>query len=136
MGEKEQGHNAGPFVTMLLKAVSLPPGNAWCAAFVSYCLKKAGFTKGPTKNRARVKAWADWGFEKGVITKHPQRGDLFFWLNQNGTGHIGFYLGDDPDGMRVIDGNTNVAGSREGDGVYKHVRRKGASIRFIRWWLA
>ena len=136
VGEKEQGHNAGPFVTMLLKAVSLPAGNAWCAAFISFCLRKAGFNGGPIGfGRARVKAWADWAFENDLIRNNPRRGDLFFWINKNGTGHIGFVLSsrDDLGRFRTLEGNTNPKGSREGDGVYKR-DRGGATIRFIRWY--
>ena len=136
VGQEEQGHNAGPFVTMLLKAIGLGPGYAWCAAFVSWVLVKAGFRGGPKFGRGRVKNWVDWAYENGCLYySNPKRGDLFAWVNRDLTGHIGFVLSvPDFDGtFRSIEGNTNIDGAREGDRVMKRARKLQPRMLFIRW---
>ena len=40
-------HNDGPEVERFLAHVGLKKGAPWCAAFVSYCLHKAGYTDAP-----------------------------------------------------------------------------------------
>lgn len=137
VGQREIGDNRGPFVQRLLAKVGLGPGFPWCAAFISNCLVEAGFKGGPSKGRAAVRNWAKWAVDTAQITKEPERGDLFFWLNPNGTGHIGFFLGFLPNSktaFRTIEGNTNAGGSREGDGVYKRTRQIDGKTKFIRWW--
>ena len=137
VGSEEQGHNAGPFVTMLLKAIGLGPGYAWCGAFVSWCLVRAGFLGGPKFGRGRVKNWVDWAHQNGrLYYSGPKRGDLFAWVNDDLTGHIGFVLSiPDFDGrFRTIEGNTNSAGSRDGDCVMKRSRTLGKRMMFLRWW--
>ena len=135
-GERESGWNGGKFVTMLLDALSVPRGSAWCAAFASYCLTKAGVKGGPMGwRRASVKRWVDWAFHNGrLYYSSPQRGDVFAWINDNGTGHMGFVLGapDFSGEFRTIEGNSNKAGSREGDGVYKRSRMVGKRMVYIR----
>lgn len=133
VGKREVGINAGPFVTQVLAAVGLGPGFPWCAAFVSWCLKSAGASGGPMFGRAAVRNWAKWAKDNSRIVREPERGDLFYWLNQNLTGHIGFVTEVLPTGeFRTIEGNTNDDGSREGDGVYRRVRDRNVRTRFIR----
>lgn len=135
VGKREEGKNAGPFVTRLLAAVGLGAGFPWCASFVSFCLKAVGFNGGPAKGRAKVRNWAGWAKTLGIHTPDPQRGDLFYWLNDNLTGHIGFVTEVHPNGtFMTISGNTNDAGSREGDGVYRKLYTRSPRMRFIRWW--
>ena len=136
-GQKEVGQNAGPFVAEVLKSVGLKTGHAWCASFVSYVFSKAQIKTGPKLHRYRVRAWVDWGHEKGrLYYSHPKRGDLCARLNRNGTGHIGFVLSEpDFDGTyRTIEGNTNAQGSREGHGVFKRTRNLAEGFVFVRWW--
>jgi hypothetical protein len=130
VGQREQGRNAGSFVTKLLGAVGLGPGFPWCAAFVSYCLKYVGLTDGPKRGRAAVRNWVKWAIDnKRLVSVDVVRpGDLFAWLNKDGTGHIGFvrdlyfHGASQKWKIKTIEGNTNDAGVREGDGVYRKVR--------------
>ena len=80
----------------------------------SWCLVKAGFAGGPLSGRAAVRNWARWADASGRVRSVPKRGDLFFWLNANGTGHIGFVTKADGVQFVTIEGNTNAGGSREG----------------------
>lgn len=133
VGQREVGKNAGPFVTKLLAAVGLGPGFPWCAAFVSWCLRNAGSTAGPSSGRAAVRNWARWASKTGRSSATPTRGSLFYWLNDNGTGHIGFVTKVEGAQFHSIEGNTDDGGSREGDGTYRRVRTIG-KCKFIRWW--
>lgn len=135
VGQREIGKNAGPFVTRLLAAVGLGPGFPWCASLVSAVLQSAGSDAGPTSGRAAVRNWARWGAQTGRVTATPTRGCLFYWLHENGTGHIGFVTEVLPDKtFRSIEGNTNDAGSREGDGTYRRIRPINKATKFLRWW--
>lgn len=129
---REQGHNAGFWVSKFLASVGLPTGYAWCAAFASYCLKEAGYKGGPKSGKAAVRNWAAWAMDTHRIVEHPQRGDLFYWLNSDGTGHIGFVVRNRGQFVDTISGNTNEAGSREGDGIYRKAISIGPRMRFIR----
>lgn len=61
-----------------------------------------------------------------------RRGDLFVWNGKNG-GHIGFVTAVRPNGLfTTIEGNTNAAGSRDGDGVYDRVRSLGLLQKYPR----
>lgn len=122
-GVREVGKNDGFWARMFLKAVGLTAGYSWCAAFVYFCLLKSGVNthKLPAKWRsARVAEWAKWAKATKRLRAKPQRGDMFFWLNANGTGHIGFVrnVAKWPESFETIEGNTDGDGSSEGDGVY------------------
>lgn len=129
VGVKESGANRGKPVQEYQAVAGLGSegGFAWCACFVYWCLIKAQTREKnlPAKGKcAAVQNWSSWSkFRLRTVTK-PQRGRLFYWLNTNGTGHIGWCLGPSILGIfRTIEGNTdNDAGSREGDGVYKRTR--------------
>ena len=102
-------------------------GHPWCAAFVYWCLLKAGADPKrlpPIGQCAAVRNWRTWAKDTGRIAAEPARGRLFFWVNKSGFGHIGFCLGPSVLGVfRTIEGNTDgEEGSREGDGVYKRFR--------------
>ena len=131
-GVKEVGNNAGTAVGKFLSSVGLGTGYSWCAAFVYWCLIQAGADpkKLPHNRKAAgVINWISWAGDR--ITKEPRRGRLFFWLD-GGHGHIGFVL-DKCDSFKTIEGNTNDAGSREGDGVYERIRTRTMLMRHERY---
>ncbi len=146
-GEQEVGNNGGAFVTGVLQKVKLWAGFPWCGAFC-YAMCLLGGCDPAKLPRARlaaaVRQWVRWadatgrGME-GRVHVWPKRGDLMFWLNRSGTGHIGFVrkvydsdgkiIADDvrsPRWARVhtVEGNTNKAGLREGQGVMYKRRAK------------
>lgn len=135
VGVREVGRNAGERVRAFLASVGLPVGYAWCAAFVSWSLKQAGLSLGPKRGRAAVRNWRDWAVVAGRITKEPERGDLFYLMHNRAQGHIGIFLrwldGKEGRMFMSIEGNTNIGGSREGDGVYKR-NRHAAGVQFIK----
>lgn len=127
---KELGNNRGAWVEEFQRDAMVPPGSPWCACMVSYCLHRAGWKDFPV-GKAAVRNWVSWATKRGRLTKKPERGDLFCWLNANQTGHIGFIVAANPVFITTIEGNSNAAGGREGDGCYRHVRLRTRRIQFI-----
>ena len=96
-------HNDGPEVERFLAHVGLKKGAPWCAAFVSYCLHKAGYTDAPRSGwspayfpkRRRV-----WSLSEKYTPPHAdstppyhaQIGDLFgiWYANLGRIAHVGF----------------------------------------------
>ena len=76
----------------------------WCGLFVCHCLHSVGIA-GP-KNPLSALAWADWGTELGADDL-CQGAVLVF--KRAGGGHVGFYVGEDPDGqaLHVLGGNQS-----------------------------
>lgn len=130
------GKNDGKEVELFLKSCGLGKGYAWCSCFVRHCLDVA-------KIKNTVTAWSPNAenrkniiFEKGVFWKSPMKGDVFviYYPSLKRVGHTGFF-----DGMinkktfYSVEGNTNSAGSREGDGVYRKIRSFNAIKTITRW---
>jgi hypothetical protein len=114
-------------------------GFAWCASFVTWCFIQAD----PDIVTPRS-AWAPSWFVKNivyakgkVIIDKPRRADTFgiYHAKEDRIGHIGFVdQWDTGDEYFVsVEGNTNAAGSREGDGVYRKRRLKTAAYKVSRW---
>ena len=122
---REVGNNRGDDVEKYLAFVGLGGGYAWCAAFASWILGQAGFTKFKS---ARVFDWVKWAKRTGRIQAKPTRGCLFAYLNPDGSGHIGFVTGVKLGVFSTIEGNTNDDGSREG---YKVCRRTRVGSKYV-----
>lgn len=132
VGIRETGRNRGQQIDKWNRAAGAPLGSAWCASFVTGMATAAGCRRLP-KFPARVRSWADPAFG---LDRHsePKRERLFYWLNPNKTGHIGFVTRVLPFGFfATIEGNTDDAGSREGDGVRRRVRSVKALKRHDDW---
>lgn len=122
------GHNDGKEVSIYLRSVKLDEGFAWCAAFVNYTLNQCGAT---TARSGWSPAWfppqrlifsRGFGFDDpGTL---PQRGDVFgiYFEAKKRIAHVGFIDTWGRDKVITVEGNTNTAGSREGDGVYRKIR--------------
>jgi len=131
------GHNDGARVVEYLKAANLRKGDAWCAAFVTWTFKKAGvkaIVSGYSPN------WFPAGktvFKKGTSRNSvPGTADVFgIWFNsKNRIAHVGFIdVWQDNSYCITVEGNTNEAGSREGDGVYRKRRLKSQIYKISRW---
>jgi len=130
------GKNDGKEVEKYLRSTGFGPGNAWCAAFVHYCLEEA-------KIPNTVNAWSPTAENKKHIIfrarqqlEEPEPGDVvcFFYTNLNRIGHTGFFHRRISDvTYESVEGNTNIAGSREGDGVYKKFRSFNSTFSISRW---
>lgn len=120
-------------------------GWAWCAAFVCWVVREAMASTGvkQTKTFKRPRTAGAWDFEnwsleqdKTTNTKKPHGGDILpgdivvFTFS-----HIGIAVSS-PNGegiVKVVEGNTDAAGSREGGGVYlksRHLSKIRSRIRF------
>lgn len=144
VGVREKGGaNQGAALQPFFDADSYDPngsaagddGYAWCAAFVCWCVMVAVAGRSITFKRPTTpSAWGMEGWSQAqddsTWTKKPpgndiKRGDIVVFKHS----HVGIAVGPAVDGyVQTVEGNTNQAGSREGDGVYKK-RRAVSSIR-------
>lgn len=132
------GHNDGTRVIEYLKSANLNKGNPWCAAFVCWTYKQV-------KLHAVISGYSPNWFPKSntiytnglANNRTPDRADVFgIWFSsKNRIAHVGFIDNWSPTNSYCItvEGNTNNAGSREGDGVYKKRRLKSQIYKVSRW---
>lgn len=121
------GHNDGQQVEEFLHTAGVRKGDAWCAAFVFYVHRACN-----PMFALKSPAWSPSWFIKNVVYKQgrgliPQPEDVFgiYFNSKKRVAHVGF-IDVWPDGKYAftVEGNTNDAGSREGDGVYRKRRLK------------
>lgn len=132
------GRNDGMRVEEYLASCGRKKGDAWCAAFVTWTFKQAGI-------KAVVSGWSPSWFPAGntVYTRGksgnrtPQTADVLgiYFANLNRVAHVGFIdAWKEKDSFCItVEGNTNDAGSREGDGVYRKRRLKSQIYKVSRW---
>jgi cell wall-associated NlpC family hydrolase len=119
------GKNDGTKVEAYLKTTGLGKGYAWCAAFVNYVLKGCGIK---TPDTAWSPSWFPQSkliYKKGSVNKREwQPGDVFgiYFQNLKRIGHVGLIKKRGSRMVATIEGNTNDALSRDGDGVYEKWR--------------
>lgn len=119
---RESGNNDGKEVRKYLRSTGLGPGYPWCAAFVNWCHEEVNL---PSPGSARVTDWF-----KGNLVKDWRKPDFevergsvlgLYYEHLKRLGHIAIVEDSDKNNFYVIHGNTNGAGSREGDGVYRGI---------------
>lgn len=74
----------------------------WCSSFVNWCVTQAGLTG---TNRANARSWLNWG---DALTEPKTGAVAVFWRGDNNdrvTGHVGFFLRDDGETVRLLGGN-------------------------------
>lgn len=128
LGVRERGGaNRGAEVERFLRAVGLGPGYPWCGAFVGLNEKECGIRNPKPSARARgyktkesVRAW-----DVAIGRVKIQPGYIFVMEFGSWTGHTGIVESYDPKTrtLTTIEGNTNGAGSREGDRVARKQRK-------------
>lgn len=123
------GNNDGERVETYLKAVNLQRGQPWCAAFISWVFMKEGYAQPRT-------AWSPFLFVERVKTKSIKPGNILgIWFPElKRIAHVGLVEKQEGDWIVSIEGNTNIIGSREGDGVYRK-RRLAKSIYAYADWI-
>lgn len=109
LGQQEiAGKNHNPRIVEYHKETSLKASDdetPWCAAFVNWCMKKAG-VKGT--NSAMARSFLSWG----KITDTPRAGDIVILKRGTSavTGHVGFVY-ETPSKLnpfvKVLGGNQN-----------------------------
>lgn len=132
------GRNDGERVEMYLSSCNRKRGDAWCAAFVNWALVVNGADNANS-------GWSpSWHPKKRIIVQlsgninrqTPQPGDVFgIWFSKlNRIAHTGFIDEWGEQWIITVEGNTNEAGSREGDGVYRK-RRLKRQIHTVSNWI-
>ena len=122
------GRNDGADVEKYLASVKLGAGYAWCAAFVNWTLKECGY---PTANSAWSPSW----FPDHRLVKDPRPGDVFgiYFIDKKRIAHVGFIDEWGTRTVKTVEGNTNGAGSRESNGVYRKIRMTTQIYKVSRW---
>lgn len=153
VGLRETSANRGPHLAEFWAATNYPDGadnrEPWCSAFVTFCVKE-GDRRSESLNLRyppffpAVAQWKTWArdpkngcliftpadVKAGRYT--PEAGDIVHFLPT--LSHIALVAQDGVSGgfVQTVEGNTNKAGSREGDGVYTKDRPLSFCGEFIR----
>lgn len=179
LGVREaSNHNDGSRVEEYLHCVGLKKGSPWCAAYVCFCLGKAGIrnprsgycpnlfpagkviwerkfkvegselrvggqqSAAPNPQLATLTAAlpATHNSQPAThilqLTTHtPSPGDVFgIWFPEKGRiAHVGFIDEWGEKYAVTVEGNTNEAGSRDGDGVYRKRRPISSLYKISRY---
>jgi len=127
IGVREKtGHNDGKMVETYLRYARLDKGNPWCASFVCWTFGQVGVANPrsgycPDLFRAN-KVIYQRNVHKPPVTPRP--GDVWgiYFPEKGRVAHVGFVDNWGDKYVVTVEGNTNEAGSREGDGVYRKRR--------------
>ena len=133
--------NRGREVEAYLASVGVPPGNAWCAAFVYFCVAQAAKAKGLANPLPKTGGVLDmWrkALKAGLPCLTTQQavaapglvssGMIFVMDFGEGKGHTGFVKELVGGRLSTIEGNSNDDGSRDGVGVFALTRRTLGSV--------
>ncbi|HMI03128.1 MAG TPA: CHAP domain-containing protein [Pedobacter sp.] len=133
---EEGGENCGVAVKGYLSYVGIKSPAPWCAAFVSWCFGQAGFVQPRT-------AWCPALFPdarsgkapQGRLRKDPLPGRIMgiYFPSKGRIAHCGIVEKVRGDFVYVIEGNTNVAGGRDGDRVMRRLRHNRTIARYADW---
>lgn len=148
--EQPKGSNRGPMVDAYLHSVTLPPGYAWCQAFVYWCYNEAAkqlaLTNPVIRTAGVYDCWNRTGKElnsdssgtkmgKQAALIQPgllQPGNQFILTYGRSAGHTGIIerIASEYDSngnpvtiLHTIEGNSNNDGDREGYAVVRHERK-------------
>jgi hypothetical protein len=122
------GNNDGAKVEAYLSVVKLKKGQPWCAAFISWIFARAAYPAPRT-------GWSPALFNRRVNTSEALPGNVFgIWFGSLGRiAHVGMVEKLQGDWLLTIEGNTNIAGNREGDGVYRKWRHVKTVRGYADW---
>jgi hypothetical protein len=118
------GRNDGAEIETYLHSVGGRVGQPWCAAFVYWCFRQNA-VKAPRSPYSPDFFRRNIIYTRGApISKLPSSGDVFgiYFPGKGRIAHVGFIDKWGEKWVETVEGNTNAAGSREGDGVYKKKR--------------
>ena len=140
------GANKGSRVEEYQRAVSLRPGDPWCAAFVAWCMMQSRSSLAPPAwcSGSAITTWQKGSRKAGPAAActplfNDYRGRIkagWVWVRAKDSsgaaearrgnwvqGHCGIVVAVDSSGFHTVEGNTNAAGSRDGDGVYRKLHK-------------
>lgn len=120
------GNNDGIAVEKYLNYVWLKKGQPWCASYVSWSFGQNGIKKARSGGCVQLMEQGTTIYKSGVLRETPQKADVFFiyYAEKGRVAHTGFVDDWGEDFVTTVEGNTNGAGSREGNGVYRKKRLK------------
>ena len=139
VGKKEKPSNTGFLDATFeaeMKVVGWQSGWAWCSLFTELVWRKAYQqvsdphtvdSVGALFSPMAVDTATRFKRAGYIIYETPKVGDLVIWKHGHGpSGHAGIVIGVGPDkAFSTVEGNTNAAGSREGDTVAIKARKIG-----------
>lgn len=143
LGVKEDpaGSNSGPMVRTYQNSTNPGvTGFPWCASFVTWCLRKAGW-KVEFPSMAYVPQWVALALQGKhgfyvIPAKEAKGGDIvtFDWNNDRIADHIGFVLGpvDSNGNFKTREGNTSAGSNSNGGEVQDRERNVNDVAVFIR----
>ena len=126
---ENKNDNRSPIIDKWNKDANVPVGSNWCGSYV-YAGQNYMEWASPS-----APAWSPAWNKAAERTAKPDTGYKFLlhYPKLNRIGHVGFVIHVDEHSIVTNEGNTNVAGSRTGIGVFNR-RRPSSSIRhFVRW---
>jgi hypothetical protein len=129
IGVKEKtGKNDGPRVEEYLRTVGLMRGQPWCAALLSWIYAEAGFAKPRS-------GWSPDLFPSARLARSALPGNVLgiYFAEYRRIAHVGLIINQEGDWINSVEGNTNITGSREGDGVYAKKRHYRTIYRIADW---
>jgi hypothetical protein len=121
LGVREKtGNNDGPRVEAYLRSVGLHAGDPYCAAFISYLFLMENY-------QAPKSGWCPDLFPSSRLARSTLTANVIgiYYIDKKRIAHVGLIEKMDGEWCLSIEANTNVSGSREGDGVYlkrRHIR--------------
>ena len=74
----------------------------WCSSFVNWCVERSGYEG---TDSAWARSWLNWG--QKLTT--PRKGCVAVFRRGANSGHVGFYLGDSTNRIRLLGGNQSDA---------------------------
>jgi hypothetical protein len=122
------GRNDGVQIEKYLAYTGNTKGEAWCAAFVSWVFGQAGFAQPRT-------AWSPALLPKAkqLAVAQPAAVLGIYFPEKGRIAHVGIVERVKGNWVYSIEGNTNVLGSREGDGVYRKLRHTKTIKAYANW---
>lgn len=130
------GKNDGQEVEMYLHSVGLKKGYAWCSAFVHWCLDSAKIKNSVNAFSPTAENKKNIVYKSRTFFSQIKSGDVFtiFYPSLKRIGHTGFVDRKlNSSIVETVEGNTNDASSREGDGVYRRKRSINSLYSISRW---
>jgi hypothetical protein len=141
VGVRETGSNKGPWVEAFQRLAGITAGaDPWCMAIINASAERAAARLGvrsPLENM-RLQGYVPCLVETfpHVSLEDALPGDILaVWNSSKGRhAHVAMIECRMVErNVRTVEGNTNEAGSREGDGVYRKVRTVGPKDVIVRW---
>ncbi|MET4545535.1 hypothetical protein ABIE26_002853 [Pedobacter africanus] len=127
IGVRELTENSSPRIDEYCAYLGLRKV-AWCACWLSWCFKEAGFVQPRT-------AWCPALFPTARVVKEPLPGMVMgiYFPEKGRIAHCGIVEAIKGSFIVCLEGNTNVAGSREGDRVMRKLRHRRTIAKFSDW---